>query len=940
MKTDSTIETAREAQARNEVGETEISRVLAWCMMFVFVATLFFVPLYQNEFEREGRIVGQSLRVDRLVGSTGIRADSLSLRERAAVLVERMEDYEDGLERESLLSSWVMPGMNRLLSYTRADLNEQVYLGRNGWFFYRPDIEHVTGPGFLDAGTQKLRAVQEGVSPDPVEAIVEFRNRLAERDIELLLVPVPTKAMVYPEEFSDQYSSGHDGVRNRSLEAFMRVLSGEGVHVVDVLPDLIRAKGELEAPLFLNSDTHWSPDGMIVTAGRAAQYIREHELIDDVGGLEFRIKELRPVFGDGDLEGMIGQRGDEQLVADLRIRKRVPLPTMIKPRLLYGDTGLFWAEDSASEILLLGDSFSRIFSEPDAGWHGGIGFMEQLSLDLAMPMEGIRINDNGAFATRQALSRDIQGGEDRLAGKRLVIWEFSMRELSFGDWRRGFEYAPQVAFSGVNDAGGISAKGIIERITRPPGRDETAYPNGLISIHLRDVVSLDPTVSLPGEVVVFAWGQRNYRLTDAAGYVRGQELSLNLTRWADARDVLGDFSRSEFQDIDLLTLFPFFGEGIRGGIRHAVDPIPSDFEYSDSAANLLVERDLKERINESATDVEQDFMEVVLARLEDSVEGYDVAGRDGWFVPESFLYRMLAGTFWASPDWDFYDELVEYSLVDGIVNYHDALKERGIELIVLPVPGLLFVYPDEVLGTERFNFHDDSVRLDRKYYEVYEMLRERGVDVLDLYPDLRQSARAHEELLYRKDDHHWSGHGVREAAKFIYEKIGDTDGFESIPRRKYRIEPRYVVGRGSHWDLTERGDPLVMNRWPPLDYPELEVLSVQEVLEDGSEAGVELWRESPVLLLGDSFVANLTDEHMDFGAGLPDHLATYLGFPVDLVSVNGGGRNGARLELALDEGRLDNKRVVIWCFYQFEMMSVKAVDDAWRRIPLPKSAKE
>jgi alginate O-acetyltransferase complex protein AlgJ len=44
-------------------------------------------------------------------------------------------------------------------------------------------------------------------------------------------------------------------------------------------------------------------------------------------------------------------------------------------------------------------------------------------------------NDSGAFATRQALARELAAGVDRLAKKRAVIWEFASRELSVGDWK-------------------------------------------------------------------------------------------------------------------------------------------------------------------------------------------------------------------------------------------------------------------------------------------------------------------------------------------------------------------------------------------------------------------------------------------------------------------------------------------------------------------------
>ena len=47
------------------------------------------------------------------------------------------------------------------------------------------------------------------------------------------------------------------------------------------------------------------------------------------------------------------------------------------------------------------------------------------------------INDNGSYATRLALAGDMARGGDRIAGKRLVIYQFAARELAHGDWRTG-----------------------------------------------------------------------------------------------------------------------------------------------------------------------------------------------------------------------------------------------------------------------------------------------------------------------------------------------------------------------------------------------------------------------------------------------------------------------------------------------------------------------
>jgi alginate O-acetyltransferase complex protein AlgJ len=51
---------------------------------------------------------------------------------------------------------------------------------------------------------------------------------------------------------------------------------------------------------------------------------------------------------------------------------------------------------------------------------------------LQRPLDRIVQNDQGAFATRELLHR---AGSARLAGKRLVIYQFAARELMFGDWK-------------------------------------------------------------------------------------------------------------------------------------------------------------------------------------------------------------------------------------------------------------------------------------------------------------------------------------------------------------------------------------------------------------------------------------------------------------------------------------------------------------------------
>ena len=83
-------------------------------------------------------------------------------------------------------------------------------------------------------------------------------------------------------------------------------------------------------------------------------------------------------------------------------------------------------------MLLLGDSFTNIYSLASMGWCDSAGLADQLSYSLGRPLDRIVQNDDGAFATRALLQR---AGPERLAGKRVVVWQFAARELVSGDWK-------------------------------------------------------------------------------------------------------------------------------------------------------------------------------------------------------------------------------------------------------------------------------------------------------------------------------------------------------------------------------------------------------------------------------------------------------------------------------------------------------------------------
>jgi hypothetical protein len=110
-------------------------------------------------------------------------------------------------------------------------------------------------------------------------------------------------------------------------------------------------------------------------------------------------------------------------------------PEEVDVRRVVLPDGSPWRPDRDADVLVLGDSFSNIYSLASMGWGEAAGLMEHLSLALARPVDRIVQNDEGAFATRARLRQEMAAGTDRLAGKRVVVYQFAARELAFGDWQ-------------------------------------------------------------------------------------------------------------------------------------------------------------------------------------------------------------------------------------------------------------------------------------------------------------------------------------------------------------------------------------------------------------------------------------------------------------------------------------------------------------------------
>jgi alginate O-acetyltransferase complex protein AlgJ len=417
---------SREKIARVEIGHTTVAPATVYVLLVVFLTAISVVPLIEWTGMRE--LIRSNLVAPVLTGDCGREGGAVGRLWQCVVsanriVLARLNAFERGLEDESRLGRALRPRAQAAITRWLGAGNERVYPGRDGWLFYRPDVEFVTGPGFLDRSQLERRVAAAAEwnappTPDPREAIVSFKRDLEARGITLIVMPTPIKPAVHPEMLALRYADTDAVLQNPSYRTFVEDLGSRGVLVFDP-SDALAARRRTDAQ-YLATDTHWRAEAMEAIAELVGSFITARIPLPPAADPGYRVARVE-VQNRGDIARMLDLPEDHPLF---------PPETVWLRRILQPDGGL-WRPSPGADVLVLGDSFSNVYTLESMGWGTSAGFVEQLSYALGRPVDRLVQNDEGAFATRAILQRDPA----RLEGTRVVVYQFAMRELAFGDWR-------------------------------------------------------------------------------------------------------------------------------------------------------------------------------------------------------------------------------------------------------------------------------------------------------------------------------------------------------------------------------------------------------------------------------------------------------------------------------------------------------------------------
>ena len=301
--------------------------------------------------------------------------------------------------------------------------------GLDDWLFLGRELRHVSLDGVPepDAGASPSLIEAEAA---PVATILDVHRQLDARGVELLLVPVPPKSVIFPEKVSAALTVPIPVPRlDPALEGLYDRLRAGGVAVLDLTDHFIRERFHPEGPLYCRTDTHWSGSGCTTAAAAIAAEVRARPWY---AGLETES------FGaawystgiSGDLTGPGGvAAGREELRLRGVIRATGGEPTPVAP-------------DPESPLLLLGDSHALVFHAGGELHAAGAGLPDQLAFELGLAVDLAAAPGPGAAAALEDLGRRTEADPDYWSRKRLVIWCFAARALGEGDDWRPIRIAP------------------------------------------------------------------------------------------------------------------------------------------------------------------------------------------------------------------------------------------------------------------------------------------------------------------------------------------------------------------------------------------------------------------------------------------------------------------------------------------------------------------
>lgn len=531
--------------------EFRIGRGAAWFITVLFLLVLALPPIWQEIAEHRKPAGERFIPAEKFL-------TALTGKETPDVHIEkRLKAFEKGLERNLDVAVPARQLAQDFLLKSFAAGNHKTFVGHDGWLFYSPEIKALTGFGPMHpepGSVAKDPSIAEW--QPPLEIIKEFSAQLKERGIELWMMPLPMKESIYPEKLSGHEQS--EPVVHRDQAAFYRnALATAGIKVVE-LDNLfweLKKQDSTLGPVYLKQDTHWSPRAMEAAAAHLSKQLKEANFAPSTS-IETTLQNVA-ASSPGDLVEKLDLPKSQQVYAPEAVTLQVVQEKA---------TGAKLRSDTASPIVLLGDSFLNIFQDPSLGFGNGdsteplgAGFAAHLAANLGGNIDVLAINGGAASSVREQFAKRP---DNVVRSKKVVIWTVAARDLFLSrsdaianlvEWKRVKFNPNSEAATPAIDAAGITIEATVEGISKfPTDLKSTTYADAVFCVKYR----VDKVVSggefKDTEVFVYHPLFKKREFLPTAKVAVGQRVQLKLRDWSDDLEM---FSKTLIDDFEAITIY-------------------------------------------------------------------------------------------------------------------------------------------------------------------------------------------------------------------------------------------------------------------------------------------------------------------------------------------------------------------------------------------------
>ena len=295
--------------------------------------------------------------------------------------------------------------------------------GTDGWLFFGGELRLLSLARFWGDEAAKVSRAHKPDLADPIPAILDFHRQLKARGIELVVVPVPPKAAVYPEKIAPGFDARTTDPAP-VLHRFYEELRGAGIDVLDLSALFIQNREHARGPVFCKTDSHWSGIGCVLAAQAIVEKVRAK--LPQPATVREYAADWKEVQVSGDLDGLMSHD----------VHKPGPEKIAVQTVSEKGN-GAAVEPDANSPLLLLGDSHTLVYHDFLAE---RAGLVDQLALQLGFAPDLIGTRGSGATPVRINLYRRSVKDAGYLAKKKVIVWCFAARE--FTEATEGWAKAP------------------------------------------------------------------------------------------------------------------------------------------------------------------------------------------------------------------------------------------------------------------------------------------------------------------------------------------------------------------------------------------------------------------------------------------------------------------------------------------------------------------